>query len=277
MQENRKGSEFYALKRYAVDIFNNQIYASDCYDNNIYLDIGTNGNKHEIFAKTKDKQIYFAKNNKGNFILPIRGKRPYYFFDKDPVFPVNDQNIPVYGEYNQCQIYPNDGATDIYLKIDGSDTYALNSNGDFYYASKLVHNEWIQFFGKDKNNDDILIYYENGEVRYPINVTQNKPIYDVEQNKEIYFKMDGNEIYGRNSKNLPIYARQNSDEYFATDKNQVPYYGSYKNVEFYPKRSNNDQIYIVKNDVEIPAFNKSVQYYAQKGTQEPFYPMDFSL
>lgn len=262
----RKGKEFYALKRYAVDHLGNEIYAKDENKNEIYLNVGKDKEVHEVFAKTKDKKIYYAKNDEGDFILPIRNGKPYYFFENgQPVFPVNNQNIPVYAQSNDFEIYPNDGITDIYLiDSEGNQYYAKNLlNNQFYYASKWVNNYQVQFYAKDKDNKDILIYDKNGDVVYLVNISLNTPIYTLNKNKEIYMKLGNREVYGRNLKKLPIYAKNENCEYFATDENNLPYYANYGNVEFYPKMKKKQFYKNIEGNELYASKDKNKQYFAK--------------
>lgn len=262
-----KGKEYYALKRYARDHFGNEIYAKDENNNDIYLNIGKDNTVNEIFAQTKNKKIHYAQNNQGGFTLPIRNGKPYYFFDKgQPLFPVNNQNVPVYAQYNNFEIYPNDGTTDIYLiDPEGNECYAKDLlNNQCYYASKWIKNLLIQFYAKDKDQNDIFIYDKNGDVVYLVNISLNKPIYKLIKNKEIYIKSGNREVYGRNIKKLPVYAKNKDQEYFATDEKKLPFYANYGNVEFYPKQKNNKQFYRSIEGKELYAcIDKKKEYYAK--------------
>lgn len=272
-----RGKDYYALKRYARDHLGNEIYAKDHDNNEIYLNIGDDNEINEIFAK-KDNKIYYAKNNRGNFILPVRNGKPYYFFENgQPIFPVNKQNLPVYAQYNNFEIYPNDGTTDIYLTdSDGNQCYAKDVlNNQFYYASKWLKNHQVQFYAKDKDNKDIFIYDKNGDVVYLVNISLNKPIYTLIKNKEIYMKSGKREVYGRNLKKLPVYAKNGDNEYFATDENTLPFYANYENVQFYPKMKDKKQFYRKIEGKELYAsLDKNKQYYAKNETLDDMMAKD---
>lgn len=264
-------SEYYAIKRYALDCVGCQLYAKDKNNNEIYLNIGTENDKHEVLAKTNENKIRYAKDCRGDFILPIRDSKPYYFFDSSgPVFPMKDDRV--YGKWNNCEIYPNDGTTDFYLTdSDGNQCYAKNTKGRLYYASRMINNHLVQFYAKDKHNQDIFIY--EGDVVYLLNITLNKPIYNMVQDKEEYIKMNGKEIYGRNLQSLPVYAKDKGEEYLATD--HVPYYANYKNTEFYPKLSNKRQFYRKINQKEMYAFrDENKQYYAKNEQRDDILALD---
>lgn len=259
------GTEYYAIKRYARDNTGGEIYATDIYGNNFYLNIGIDEELKESLAKRNDNNIYYAKDCKGNFILPVENKKPYYFFDKDPIFPINNKKIQVYATWKECQIYPNDGITDIYLKdLSGNQVYAKNSTGQCYYGSKIENSQHMQFYATDRAGNNIFIHDENGNRLYLVNLTLNRPIYEVHQGKEIYQKIDNTEIYGRLLNKLPVYAKNKDEECLAVDKNQLPYYAHYNDIEFYPKTSNKKQYYRTIKNKEIYAHKqKGIQYYTK--------------
>lgn len=260
---NNQGSEYYALSEYAKDRFDNEIYARDISQNEKYLDIGKD-EVHEIFAKNNDDNIRYAKNRESHFILPIQSSKPCYYFNADnPLFPRNSSDLEIYAQFNNDEIYPNDGSRDIYLK-DSKDNqcYAREKNGQHYFACKNVNGELIQYYAKDSLLNDIPIYDRNGEIIYLINVTHNRPLYEIHQDKEIYLQTDDREIYGKNLQNLPVYAKNKNLSYFASNAKGLPYYANYKKSEFYPKTKNGSQFYKVIGRKEV---------YANRGDNEQIY------